>query len=108
MNALSHEHIQEKLTAHPGWRLEDTWLARDLQFEDFKSAWQFMDYVAAFAAERDHHPNWYNVYSTVQIRLSTHDASGVTDRDFDLVSRIDQYLSDAKHTDLTPTPIFQN
>ena len=108
MKPLSQEHIQERLTAHPGWRLEDIWLARDLQFENFKSAWQFMHYVAACAEEQDHHPNWYNVYSKVQIRLSTHDASGVTDRDFDLVSRIDQYLSNAKHTDLTPTPIFQN
>ena len=108
MKALSQEHILERLKTHPGWRLEGIWLARDLQFEDFESAWQFMVYVAACAEEQDHHPNWYNVYSTVQIRLSSHDAAGVTHRDFDLVSRIDQYLSDAKHTDLTPTPIFQN
>ena len=44
-----------------------------------------MDYVAGCAEAQDHHPNWYNVYSTVQIRLSTHDAAGVTDRDFHLV-----------------------
>ncbi len=108
MKALSQEHILERLETHPSWRLEGIWLARDLQFEDFESAWQFMGYVAACAEEQDHHPNWYNVYSTVQIRLSSHDAAGVTHRDFDLVNRIDQYLSDAKHTDLTPTPIFQN
>ena len=66
-----------------------------------------MDYVAGCAEAQDHHPNWYNVYST-KTRLSTHDAAGVTDRDFHLVSSIDQYLSDAQHTDLTPTPIFQN
>ena len=108
MKALSPEYIQERLTAHPGWRLEGIWLARDLQFEDFKSAWQFMDYVAGCAEAQDHHPNWYNVYSIVQIRLSTHDAAGVTDRDFHLVSSIDEYLSDAQHTDLTPTPIFRN
>ena len=108
MKALSPAYIQERLTAHPCWRLEGIWLARDLQFKDFESAWEFMSYVAGCAEEQDHHPNWYNVYSTVQIRLSTHDAAGVAHRDFDLVSSIDQYLSDAKHTDLTPTPIFEN
>ena len=108
MRALSQEHIQDRLTAHPNWRLEGMWLARDLQFEDFETAWRFMDHVAVCAEEQDHHPNWYNVYSTVQIRLSTHDAAGVTDRDFDLVSSIDRYLSEVKHKDLTPTPIFQN
>ena len=108
MRALTTEQIQERLIPHPSWRLEDDWLARDLQFADFEAAWQFMSHVADCAEQQDHHPNWYNVYSTVQIRLSTHDAAGVTDRDFDLVSSIDRYLSEVKHADLIPTPIFQN
>ena len=105
MTALTPEQIQERLITHPSWRLEEVWLARDLQFADFTAAWQFMSYVADCAEQQDHHPNWYNVYSTVQIRLSSHDANGITERDFALVKSIDQYLANELHTDLPATPI---
>ena len=105
MNALTTEQVQERLIAHPSWRLEDVWLARDLQFADFEAAWRFMSHVANCAEQQDHHPNWYNVYSTVQIRLSSHDANGITERDFALVKSIDQYLANVLHTDLPATPI---
>ena len=108
MTALTPEQIQDGLIAHPSWRLEDVWLARDLQFADFKAAWQFMSHVADCAEQQDHHPNWYNVYSRVQIRLSSHDANGITERDFALVESIDQYLANSHHTDLPATPIFSS
>ena len=106
MRALTAEQIKERLIPHPSWRLEDVWLARDLQFADFEAAWQFMSHVADCAKQQDHHPNWYNVYSTVQIRLSSHDANGITERDFALAESIDQYLTNAHHIDLPATPIF--
>ncbi len=106
MRALTAEQIKERLIPHPSWRLEDVWLARDLQFADFEAAWQFMSHVADCARQQDHHPNWYNVYSTVQIRLSSHDANGITERDFALAESIDQYLTNAHHIDLPATPIF--
>ena len=106
MTALTPEQIQDGLIAHPSWRLEDVWLARDLQFADFEAAWRFMSYVADCAEQQDHHPNWYNVYSTVQIRLCSHDANGITERDFALVQSIDGYLASVPHTDLPATPIF--
>jgi len=106
MTALTPDQIQERLTTHQSWRLEDVWLARDLQFADFEAAWQFMSHVADCAEQQDHHPNWYNVYSTVQIRLSSHDANGITERDFALVQSIDLYLANVHHTDLPATPIF--
>ncbi len=105
MTALTPEQIQERLISHPSWRLEEVWLARDLQFADFTAAWQFMSHVADCAEQQNHHPNWYNVYSTVQIRLSSHDANGITERDFALVKSIDQYLANELHTDLPATPI---
>ena len=105
MTALTPEQIQERLITHPSWRLEEVWLARDLQFADFTAAWQFMSHVADCAEQQDHHPNWYNVYGTVQIRLSSHDANGITERDFALVQSIDQYLANELHTDLPATPI---
>ena len=46
MNALTTEQVEERLIDHPSWRLEDVWLARDLQFADFEAAWQFMSHVA--------------------------------------------------------------
>ncbi len=106
MRALTVEQINERLIPHPSWRLEDVWLARDLQFADFEAAWQFMSHVADCARQQDHHPNWYNVYNTVQIRLSSHDANGITERDFALAESIDQYLTNAHHIDLPATPIF--
>ena len=105
MTALTPEQVQERLISHPSWRLEEVWLARDLQFADFTAAWHFMSHVADCAEQQDHHPNWYNVYSTVQIRLSSHDANGITERDFVLVQSIDQYLANELHTDLPTTPI---
>lgn len=106
-NPMTPQAVLEQLKNHPGWRLEQNWLARDLQFSDFQSAWHFMSHVAACADQQDHHPNWYNVYSTVQIRLSSHDANGVTDRDFALVAEIDDYLSKTAFTDLPPTSMFK-
>ena len=106
MRALTAEQIKERLIPHPSWRLEGVWLARDLQFADFEAAWQFMSHMADCAKQQDHHPNWYNVYSTVQIRLSSHDANGITERDFALAESIDQYLTNAHHIDLPATPIF--
>ena len=108
MNALTTEQVEERLIDHPSWRLEHVWLARDLQFADFEAAWQFMRHVAECAEQQDHHPNWYNVYSTVQIRVSSHDANGITERDFALVESIDQYLANSHHTDLPATPIFSS
>ena len=107
MSALTTEQIQERLIAHSSWRLDGIWLARDLQFADFEAAWQFMSHVAECAEQQDHHPNWYNVYNTVQIRLSSHDADGVTERDLALAKSIDDYLANMPHTDLPATPIFR-
>ena len=106
MSALTTEQIQERLIAHSNWRLDGIWLDRDLQFADFEAAWQFMSHVADCAEQQDHHPNWYNVYNTVQIRLSSHDANGVTERDLALAKSIDDYLANVPHTDLPPTSIF--
>ena len=108
MKPMAAEEIVEKLSGHPGWRQENQWLARDLQFSDFKDAWEFMAHVAGAAEALDHHPNWYNVYNTVQIRLSTHDAQGITDRDFELAATIDLYLANVSYTNLSPTPIFKS
>ena len=59
------------------------------EFEDFSAAWGFMARVALKAEQMDHHPEWFNVYSKVDVTLATHDAGGVTQKDVDLASFMD-------------------
>ena len=76
------------------WRREgDTALLRDLVFADFKAAFAFMSEVAAAADRMDHHPEWSNVYNRVAIRLTTHDARGLTRRDVALAQAVDAAAS---------------
>jgi 4a-hydroxytetrahydrobiopterin dehydratase len=62
---------------------------RELKFADFNEAWGFMNRVALLAESQDHHPNWSNVWNTVSITLSTHDAGGLTNKDVTLARAID-------------------
>src|ERR1700759_448953 len=59
-------------------------IARTFTFKDFNEAFGFMSRAALVAEKRDHHPEWRNVYKTVEVVLSTHDAGGVTNLDIDL------------------------
>jgi 4a-hydroxytetrahydrobiopterin dehydratase len=63
-------------------------LARDWQFTDFVQAFGFVTQVALLAQAMDHHPDWSQSYNRVSMRLSSHDAGGVTQRDVDLALRI--------------------
>lgn len=64
-------------------------ITRTFRFADFNAAFGFMTRVALMADKRDHHPEWFNVYDRVEVRLTTHDAGGVTDRDVDLARFMD-------------------
>jgi 4a-hydroxytetrahydrobiopterin dehydratase len=65
-------------------------IARSFRFADFSQAWGFMARVALLAEQQDHHPEWFNVYSKVDITLSTHDAGGLSQRDITLAQAIDK------------------
>jgi 4a-hydroxytetrahydrobiopterin dehydratase len=56
-------------------------ICRKFEFKNFNEAFAFMTRVAMFAEKHDHHPEWFNVYKTVDVTLATHDAGGVTERD---------------------------
>lgn len=94
MKPLSKVQIEYALkTTHSQWRLDGLFIRRDFEFKGFIDAWGFMNSVALLAEKADHHPNWENVYNRVVIRLSTHDAQGLTDKDFQLASAIDEHTS---------------
>jgi 4a-hydroxytetrahydrobiopterin dehydratase len=72
------------------WTEEDNKLKAIFKFKDFVEAFAFMSKVALVAEKMDHHPNWSNVYNTVTIELTTHDAGNiVTDKDRRLADAID-------------------
>jgi len=64
-------------------------IAKTFAFKDFNEAFGFMCRVALVAEKRDHHPEWKNVYTTVEVVLTTHDAGGVTARDIELAKAMD-------------------
>ena len=66
---------------------------RTIRFKNFSEAWGFMNRVALLAERMDHHPDWSNVWNTVHIELSTHDAAGLTDLDVHLATGIDRLLA---------------
>ena len=87
---LSDDEIQQKLAALTGWSLRGGKLYRRCQFRGFVEAFGFMSSVALVAEKMDHHPEWFNVYNTVEIYLTTHDAGGISTRDFALAEAIDR------------------
>ena len=65
-------------------------ISKKFVFADFNAAFGFMTRVALIAEKMDHHPEWFNVYKTVEVTLSTHDAGGVTERDIALAAAMDK------------------
>jgi 4a-hydroxytetrahydrobiopterin dehydratase len=74
------------------WKLADDGLSihRRFEFRNFSEAFGFMARVALAAEKLDHHPDWSNIYKTVDVTLNTHDAGGLTALDFDLARRMDR------------------
>ena len=83
---FSEEARKSALKVLPGWSEVPgrEAITRTFTFRDFNEAFGFMCRVALVAEKRDHHPEWKNVYKTVEVVLATHDAGGVTGRDIEL------------------------
>src|SRR5476651_2857193 len=71
-------------------------IAKKFVFKDFNQAFGFMTKVAPVADKMDHHPEWFNVYKTVEVTLSTHDAGGVTELDVKLAEAMDNWAGEAQ------------
>jgi len=79
----------------PGWTIDDGRLSRTFRFADFAAAFGFMTAAAIVAERMNHHPEWSNVYNRVTVHLTTHDAGGLTDLDFDLAARMSELATGA-------------
>jgi 4a-hydroxytetrahydrobiopterin dehydratase len=83
---------KEALAEIPGWsevKGRDA-ITRKFVFRDFGEAFGFMTRVALIAEKLDHHPEWFNVYRTVEVTLATHDAGGLTEMDVKLAAAMNQ------------------
>ncbi|HEY0123173.1 MAG TPA: 4a-hydroxytetrahydrobiopterin dehydratase [Rhizobium sp.] len=92
---LSDNEVEGKLRDLDGWALAGDGLAisRTFKFASFAQAFGFMAECAIHADKIDHHPEWSNVYRTVEVKLTTHSAKGLTLLDFDLAAIMDKAAS---------------
>ena len=86
---LSGQTLTEATADLTGWTVEQGKLHKEYVFADFVEAFSFMTAAALCAERGKHHPEWFNVYRTVRIDLSTHDAGGITMFDVELAREFD-------------------
>jgi len=89
---MSDDAVQAALRELDGWTLAEDGgsIRRRFAFKDFSEAFGFMTRAALAAEKLDHHPDWSNVYNRVDVSLSTHDAGGLTELDFELAARMNR------------------
>ena len=89
---LTDAEIASLLGEHPAWERDGDGLRRAFEFADFNEAFGFMTRVALIAERRFHHPEWSNVYNRVEIRITDHDAGGISTNDREWIERVDQLV----------------
>lgn len=92
MEKLNLVEIEEKLEQLQGWEYIDGAIETSFQFDNFKEAFAVMTRIAFECEAQEHHPEWTNTYNSLIIRLSTHDAEGVTEKDFKLAKSIESII----------------
>ena len=92
MKKLSKTEVTNKLKKLSGWKLVigRNAITKTFKFKNFTEAFGWMTSMALYAEKKDHHPEWFNVYSTVEVTLSTHDAGGVTNLDLDMAREMNR------------------
>jgi 4a-hydroxytetrahydrobiopterin dehydratase len=93
MKRLSENEINDKLESLEGWTYNGSAIQTSFEFENFKEAFTLMTRIAFEAEAAQHHPEWSNVYNHLEITLSTHDAGGVTEKDFQLAKAIENIVN---------------
>ena len=93
MKRLELEEIQLRLDFLTEWTGNTEFIQRDVEFNDFKTALAKMVEIGFIAERLNHHPDWTNVYNRLSIKLTTHDAGGVTLNDFEMAREIEALLT---------------
>lgn len=93
MSKLTTSEIEARLKDLSGWEYHENALEISIELENFKEAFTLMCRIAFECEAQNHHPDWSNVYNQLHIRLNTHDAGGVTEKDFRLARTIDTLIS---------------
>lgn len=89
---LTEEEIKTNLSSLNDWKVEEGRLHKLFKFKNFNQAISFMVSVAMECEKMNHHPEWYNVYGNVDVKLVTHRVAGITELDFKLASIMDKFL----------------
>lgn len=84
MKKMTDAEVATAIAELSAWRVQNGKLHREYKFADFPHAFGFMATAAPAIEKMDHHPEWSNVYNRVTVDLSTHDAGGITQKDFNL------------------------
>ena len=89
---LTKTEVTQKLKHLSGWKMVDgrNAITKTFKFKDFMQAFGWMTSMAIYAEKKDHHPEWFNVYNTVVVTLSTHDSGGVTKLDLEMAQEMNK------------------
>ena len=90
MKKLTAEEVAGRLSSLAGWSLANGKLHREYKFASFVDAFGWMASAALVAQAQDHHPEWFNVWNKVVVDLTTHDAGGISERDFKLAGEMEK------------------
>ena len=99
MKKLTDFEINKKLEKLADWDYYDDALHTDFEFDNFKDCMSAMNRIAFECEALNHHPEWTNVYNTLEIKLTTHDADGVTELDFKLATAINNIVEEEEIED---------
>ena len=88
MNRLTDSEISDRLRSLEGWEVRDSRLVKSFKFKDFMSAVRFVDEIAPLAEAEGHHPDLQVGWGKVVVELTSHDAGGLTEKDFEVAARL--------------------
>ncbi len=92
MNKLSEIEVHNAIASLNGWKIEKNGIIKNFVFKNFREVLNTMNKIGEVAEEMNHHPEWFNVYNKLKIRLSTHDKGGITQLDIELAKAIDKII----------------
>jgi 4a-hydroxytetrahydrobiopterin dehydratase len=90
MKVLTKQEINICLDSLDDWELDGDAIKREWTFKDFSEAMDFINMIAVMAENHNHHPEIFNVYNRVSLRFNTHDAGGITEKDFNIAKEINK------------------